>query len=62
MSWTVRMLAEALGISYEGDGDCVLRRVDALESAGADSLSFVSRAVYLDRLEASGAGAVILPP
>lgn len=62
MSWTVHALAETLGLAYRGDGDRRLERVDALESAGAESLSFVSRASYLDRLEATGAGAVVLAP
>ncbi len=62
MSWTVRTLADALGIAYSGDGERALRRVAALETAGAESLSFVSRTSYLGLLEATGAGAVILAP
>lgn len=62
MSWTVRTLAEALGISYTGDGEGVLRTVASIESADAECLTFVSRPAFLEHLDASAAGAVILAP
>lgn len=62
MSWTVRTLADALGIPYAGDGERSLRRVASVEAAGADCLTFVSRPAFLDRLADSAAGAVILAP
>ncbi len=62
MSWTVRTLADALGIRYSGDGEQVLRSVASVEAAGADCLTFVSRPVFLNRLATSAAGAVVLAP
>jgi UDP-3-O-[3-hydroxymyristoyl] glucosamine N-acyltransferase len=61
-TWTVRALAERLGLSWKGVGETAVARVASLESAEADCLAFVSRAAYLDRLADCGAGAVIVAP
>ena len=60
MPWTVRGLAERLGLRYEGDGEREIVRVASLESAGPDCLAFLSRATMLDRLARTHAGAVII--
>lgn len=62
MSWTVRTLADALGLAHTGDDERVLSRVDALEAAGPESLTFVSRAAFLDRLAGTRAAAVVVAP
>lgn len=62
MAWTVRALAERLGLRCEGDGEREIVRVASLESAGPDCLSFLSRAPLLDQLACTDAGAVIVAP
>lgn len=62
MAWTVRGLAERLGLRYEGEGGRELVRVASLESAGPDCLAFLSRTAFLDRLVRTRAGAVIVAP
>lgn len=62
MAWTVRTLAERLGIPFNGDGERVIARVASLESAGADALTFLARETFLDRLGATRAGAAVVSP
>jgi len=56
----VRDLAEFLGATFEGDGDCDLQRVAPLEEAGAGDISFAQgRALKLAR--ESHAACLIVP-
>lgn len=57
----VRVLAELLGLSWEGDGERDLTGVAPLETAGASDLSFAS-GKSLRRALASAAGCRIVPP
>jgi UDP-3-O-[3-hydroxymyristoyl] glucosamine N-acyltransferase len=54
-------IAERIGARLEGAGEKELRAVRSLEDAGPDDLSFVLDARQASRLEASRAGAIILP-
>lgn len=58
--WTVRSLAERLGLEYSGDGTVTLARAASLESAGPDALSFFVPGTAEERLAATHAGAVIV--
>ncbi len=60
MSWTVRTLAERLGVSYRGDGDRALARVSSLAAADHQSLAFLARPDFLSGLADTRAAAVIL--
>lgn len=62
MGWTVRALADRLGLEFTGDGATELARVASVERAGPDCLTFVSRSSFLGALDQSRAGAVILAP
>ena len=62
MAWTVRALAETLGLEFTGDGATELARVASVEQAGPDCLTFVSRPSFLESLAETRAGAVILAP
>ena len=55
-------LAEALGCSYEGDGDSQISRVGALSDGGSDCLGFVRSGPHLRQLAGSKLGAVIALP
>ena len=55
-------LAAALGLELQGDPDCEIRALAALDSATTDDLSFVSEKKHLGRLSQTSAGAVILHP
>ncbi|MGH9659144.1 MAG: UDP-3-O-(3-hydroxymyristoyl)glucosamine N-acyltransferase [Bryobacteraceae bacterium] len=57
----VRELAAWLGATYEGDGELELTGVAALESAGADHLSFVGSRKGAEQAASSGAGCLIVP-
>ncbi|MEP6391754.1 MAG: UDP-3-O-(3-hydroxymyristoyl)glucosamine N-acyltransferase [Halioglobus sp.] len=60
--FTLGELAERLGLEFSGDPKRTLKSIAPLASAGADQLSFLSNRKYLDQLEASNAGAVIVRP
>jgi UDP-3-O-[3-hydroxymyristoyl] glucosamine N-acyltransferase len=57
----VRELADWLGATYEGDGERVLSGVAALESAGAENISFVGSKKAFAQAEQSAAGCLIVP-
>lgn len=62
MIWTVQALAERLGVPFRGDGGQSLVRVSSLAAADRQSLTFLSRSAFHDRLAGTSAGAVILSP
>jgi len=55
-------LASALDLPLHGDADRELSRLASLESAGPGDLAFVTGRRYLNALQASTAGLVIVPP
>ena len=57
---TLGELAEALGLECRGDRQLSLRGLAALAAATSDELSFVNDKRYLDSLETTQAGALIL--
>lgn len=56
----VKDLADALGLSYSGDGEKVLKDVNTLSAATADELTFLDNEKYVPQLSSTQAGAVIL--
>lgn len=50
-----------LGAGWEGDGECELRRVSAIEEAGSGDLSFVTSGRALKQAAGSGAGCLLVP-
>lgn len=61
MQVTLADLVARFGGELVGDGTHVVRQVAPLGRARADEIGFVSQARYLDQLDESRAGAVILP-
>lgn len=59
---TVADLAAKLNCPYEGEGTTLLSGVSSLEEAGSEDLVFMAEDKYRDRLETTGAAAVILSP
>lgn len=57
---TLKELAQALGLAFEGDPDCVIDHIASLEDAGSGALSFLSDKKYLAHLSTTGSSAVIL--
>ncbi len=57
----VKELAAWLEAPWEGDGNREVRRVAAVEDAGPDDLSFVSRASAVKVANASRAGCLVVP-
>jgi UDP-3-O-[3-hydroxymyristoyl] glucosamine N-acyltransferase len=57
---TVRELADWLTAAWEGEGEREIRRVAALEDAGPDELSFVSRGRAEKQAETSAAGCLLV--
>ncbi|MFY9512387.1 MAG: LpxD N-terminal domain-containing protein, partial [Rubrivivax sp.] len=55
-------LAARLGGELLGDGDIAVSRIGPLETAGADTISFLSNPRYQPQLAASLAGCVIVGP
>ncbi len=55
-------VADALGLTIEGDGGLELTGLAGLEDAGASDLSFVTGPKYRKAFDASAAGAVLAPP
>lgn len=60
MNMNLRQLAEILQLEYRGDPELPLEGVASLPSAAVTDLSFVQHRKYLDELETSACGAVIL--
>ena len=60
--YTLARLAELLGGEVVGDAGVVIRQVAPPERAGPHDIVFVAQPRYLAALQASRAGAVILPP
>lgn len=61
MSFSVAQIAEALDVKLIGDPQVLVSHVAAIESAGPQSISFVTGAGYLEALRRSQAAAVIVP-
>ena len=59
---TLGELAERLGCELRGEPARTLERIAAIDTAGPDELSFVVGPAWRERLAASRAGAVIVPP
>ncbi len=57
---TLRELADALSLSFRGDGDTPLKAVGSLANAQADQISFLANSKYTHQLQDSKAGVVIL--
>jgi UDP-3-O-[3-hydroxymyristoyl] glucosamine N-acyltransferase len=57
--YTLRALAEALGVPLEGDPDVVVSGVAPLESAGAEHISFLTDGRHVTAARASRAGAFL---
>ncbi len=62
MSVTLAEICAALGGVLHGTPDQRVLRLASLESADADSLSFVAQARYASQIASTGAGALIVPP
>ena len=60
--FTLGELAEKLGLEFSGNPLRALTAIAPLASAGPDQLSFLSNRKYIDQLEATAAGAVIVHP
>ena len=59
---SVAEIARLIGGTPQGDSAHVIARIGPLESAGADTISFLANARYRAQLDASGAGCVIVEP
>ena len=60
MSTTLRQLAEALQLEFQGDGDTPITGVASLAAAGPGDLCFIQQRRYLEQLQASRCAAVIV--
>jgi UDP-3-O-[3-hydroxymyristoyl] glucosamine N-acyltransferase len=58
---TVAELARHLQAQVDGDGARAVRRIEALQDAGPDALSWLGDAKYLPQLEQTRAAAVLVP-
>jgi UDP-3-O-[3-hydroxymyristoyl] glucosamine N-acyltransferase len=61
MERPISKIAELVGGEVVGDGDFVIRGVAPFDAAGPDDLTFVTSAHYKQRIDETGAGAVIVP-
>ncbi len=61
-AYSLKEMAERLGVPYKGEGNIVIRGVAPLEVAGPDELSFLSNNRYVRLLKTSRAAAVIVDP
>ncbi len=52
-------IAELLGCKLEGNPDAEISRVDRIETAGPDALTFLANRKYLSKLKTTAAGAII---
>ena len=62
MSATLAEICAALGGVLHGEPSLSIARLASLETAEADSLSFVAQARYASQIASTGAGALIVPP
>ncbi len=62
MSWSLIELAALVDAEVHGDDGRSVGAVRSLDAAGVDDLSFVSGPAHRGAAEASGAGALIVPP
>ena len=60
MQFSLRILAEKLGATLEGNGDLLLNGLAPIESASVGELSFLANKKYQKHLETTGASAVII--
>jgi UDP-3-O-[3-hydroxymyristoyl] glucosamine N-acyltransferase len=58
---TVGELARQLNAEVEGDAARVIRRVETLEQAGPDALSWLGTPAYLEQFQRSNAAAALVP-
>ncbi|MFM9957655.1 MAG: UDP-3-O-(3-hydroxymyristoyl)glucosamine N-acyltransferase [Phycisphaerales bacterium] len=58
--WTSAGLASRLGAELRGPGDVALNRLDTLEDAGPDAVTFIREAKHAARWSASRAGAALV--
>jgi len=56
----LQYLAELIGAEFKGDGDCLINRVEALDSATSGAISFLTGSKYRSELQNTAASAVIL--
>ncbi len=59
---TVAELAEYLGGAVQGDGSVRITGLGALETAGADALTFLANPKYASKVAETSAGAVLMAP
>lgn len=62
MAWSLTQIVEALGGELLGSGAVQVRQIAPLERAKADEIGFVTHSKYKAALDATQAGAVIVPP
>lgn len=60
--YSVRQLADQLGLDWLGQGDKIIDGVTALTPGRASCLGFVESPAHRDQAQASQAGALIVPP
>ncbi len=60
MGYTLKQLAEHLGVTTQGDENVVINKVASIEKAVSGDISFVSSARYASNLRATTASAVII--
>jgi len=58
---SISKIAELVGGEVVGDGDFVIRGVASFDAAGRYDLTFAASASYKQRIDETGAGAVIVP-
>lgn len=61
VSFTVSNLARQLNASFEGDGELLIEKVVAIETAGPRDITFLANMKYAHLLEHSKAGCIIVP-
>ncbi|WP_018609738.1 UDP-3-O-(3-hydroxymyristoyl)glucosamine N-acyltransferase [Uliginosibacterium gangwonense] len=62
VAWSLFQIVESLGGELLGEGSVEVRQVAPLERATAEEIGFVTHAKYQAALQATKAGAVIVPP
>lgn len=60
MQFTLAELADATGARLQGDGNCLIRQVADIISAGEGSIAYVYNSKYAKYLKSTGASAVIV--
>ena len=61
MELPIRKIAELVQGQVVGDVDFVVRGIAAFDEAGPDDITFATSAKYTERIDKTGAGAVIVP-